>query len=78
MFYDILDGKNTFQGHKNKKFKKPKKCHYCKGVNPWFLYKNDHFSKFFFLGNMGQVNVFYYMLERKNAFQANKNKKFKK
>ena len=32
----------------------------------------------FFLGNIGQENVFYEILERKNAFLAYKNKKFKK
>ena len=32
----------------------------------------------FFLGNIEQENVFYDMLERKNAFLGYKNKKFKK
>ena len=32
----------------------------------------------FFLGNVGQKNVFYDILERKNAFLDYKNKKFKK
>ena len=32
----------------------------------------------FFLGNIGQGNVFYDILDRKNAFLAYKNKKFKK
>ena len=32
----------------------------------------------FFLGNIGQENVFYDILERKNAFLDYKNKKFKK
>ena len=31
-----------------------------------------------FLGNIGQENVFYDILERKNAFQGYKNTKFKK
>ena len=31
----------------------------------------------FFLGNIGQENVFYDILERKNAFLGYKNKKFK-
>ena len=30
VFYDILERKKTFQGFKNKKFKKPKNCHYFK------------------------------------------------
>ena len=61
-----------------KKFKKSKNWHFFKRVNPWFWSKNDHFSNFFFLGNIGQENVFYDILERKNAFLGYKNKKFKK
>ena len=78
VFYEILEQKNAFLGHKNNKFKKLKNWHFSKGVNPWFLSKNGHFSNFFFLGNIGQENVFYDILERKNAFLAYKNKKFKK
>ena len=33
---------------------------------------------FFFLGNIGQENVFYDILERKKAFLGYKNNKFKK
>ena len=36
------------------------------------------FFQLFFLGNIGQENVFYDILERKNAFLAYKKKKFKK
>ena len=36
------------------------------------------FFQRFFLGNIGQENVFYDILERKNAFLGYKNKKFKK
>ena len=78
VFYDILKQKNAFLGYKNKKFKKSKNWQFSKGVNPWFWSKNGHFSKFFFLGNIGQENVFYDILERKNALLGNKNKKFKK
>ena len=35
------------------------------------------FCQFFFLGNIGQENVFYNILERKIAFLGYKNKKFK-
>ena len=65
VFYDILQRKNAFLGYKNKKFKKSKNCHFSKGVNPWFWSKNDHFFNFFFLGKIGQENVFYDILERK-------------
>ena len=36
------------------------------------------FQLFFFLGNIGDENVFYDIVERKNAFLSYKNKKFKK
>ena len=48
MNYDILERKNGFLGYKNKKFKKSKSCHFCKGVNKWFLDKNGHFCSLFF------------------------------
>ena len=67
VFYDILERKKAFLGYKNNKFKKSKNCHFSKGVNPWFWSKNGHFSNFFFLGNIGQENVFYDILDRKNA-----------
>ena len=78
VFYDILERKNAFLIYKNSKFKKSKNWHFSKGVNPWFWSKNCHFSEFFFLGNIGQENVFYDILERKNAFLSYKNNKFKK
>ena len=36
------------------------------------------FFQLFFLGNVGQNNVFYEILERKNAFLRYKHKKFKR
>ena len=78
VFYDILERKNAFLGYKNKKLKKSKNCHFSKGVKPWFWPNNGHFSNFFLLGKIDQENVFYDILERKNAFLAYKNKKFKK
>ena len=36
------------------------------------------FPTVFFLGNLGQENVFYDILERKNDFLGNNNKNFKK
>ena len=78
VFYDILEQKNVFLSYKEKEVYKVEKLTFSKGVNPWFWSKNGHFSNFFFLGNIGQENVFYYILERKNAFLSYKNKKFKK
>ena len=77
-FKDILERKNAFLGYENTKFKKSKNWHFSKGVDPWFWLKSGHFSNFFFWGNIGQQNVFYDILERKNAFLVYKNKKFKK
>ena len=78
VFYDIPTRKNAFLGYKNKKIKKLKNWNFFKRANSWFWSKNGHFSKFFFLGNIGQEKFFYDVLERKNAFQGYKNKKIKK
>ena len=78
VFYDILERKNAFLGYKNKKFKKSKNGHFSKTGNPWFVLKNGDISNFFFLGNVGQENVFYDILERKIVFLGYKKKKFKK
>ena len=78
VFYDILERINGSLGYKIKNFKKTKNWDFSKGVNPWFWSKSGDFSNFFFLGNIGQENVFYDILERKNAFLGYKNKKFKK
>ena len=78
VFYDILARKDAFVGYKNKKFKKTKNWHSSKWVNPWFWSKNGHFFETLLLGNIGKENVFYDILEQKNAFLEYKNKKFKK
>ena len=78
VFYDILEGKNSFLDYKNKKFKKSKNSDFSKGVNPWFWSKKGHFFQLFFLFNIGKENVFYDILERKNVVLGYKNKKFKK
>ena len=58
VFSDMPERKNAFLGFKIKKFKKSKNRHFSKGVNPWFWSKTGHFFNFFFLGNIGQENVF--------------------
>ena len=78
MFYNILERKNAFLNYKNSIFKKWKNWDFCKGANPWFWSKIGHFSMFFFLGILGEENVFYGILERKNAFLGYKNSIFKK
>ena len=59
--------KRNILGYKNKRFYKAKDFNFSKGVTPWFWSKISHFSNFFF-ANLGQQNVFYHILERKNAF----------
>ena len=77
VFYDIEEQKNVFLTCKNNKSKKSKNWHFSKGVKPWFWSKNGHFSNLFFWGNIGQENVFYGILERKNVFLSYKKKKSK-
>ena len=77
VFYDIIEQKKAFLGYKNKKFKKSKNSHFSNGVYPWFWSKNDRFSNLYCLGIIGQENVFYDIIERKNAFLGYKNKKFR-
>ena len=78
VFYDILERKTAFLGYKKKKVKQSKNWRISKGVNQWFWPNNGHFLNFFFLGNIGQQNDFYDILERKNAFLGYKNKTLKK
>ena len=78
VFYDILEQKNYFLSYKNKEFKKSKNWHFSKRLTHGFGPKMFSFPTVFFLGNIGQDNVFYDILEGKNAFLGNKNKKFKK
>ena len=86
VFYDILEPKIAFQDYKNKTLKKSKNWQFfqrfylspSKGdIFQRFWSKNGHFSKIFFLGNIGPKNVFYDILKWKSAFLGYKNKKFK-
>ena len=51
---------------------------FSKGLTHGFSPKMAIFLTWFFLGNIGQENVFYDIQERKTAFLGYKNKKFKK
>ena len=75
--YDILQRKNAFLGYKNKKLKRRKIDIFPKGLTHGFGPKVAIFP-LFFLGFIGEENVFYNILERKNAFLGFKNRKFKK
>ena len=78
VFDDIQERKISFLGYKNKELKNSKNLQFYKGVNSWFLSKNDDYSKLIFLGNISKETVFYDILERKISFLGYKNKKFKK
>ena len=77
VFYGILERKKAFLRYKNKNFKSRKIDIFPTGY-PWFKSKNCHFSNIFFLGQIGQENVFYDILERKKALLGYRNKNFKK
>ena len=83
--YDILERTIAFLGYQIKnlisKSRKLEVCPkgYVHGVGPKltiFPSKIGHLFHRFILGNIGQENVFYDILERKNAFPGYKNKKF--
>ena len=77
-FYYILERRNTFLGYKIVKSKKFKNWYFSKGVNPWFWYKNGHFSNSFFRQNRPGKCLLRYSRTKKNAFLDYKNKKIKK
>ena len=64
--YDILETKKAFLGYKNNKLKTSRKIDiFPKGLTHGF---GRPFFQFFFLRIIRQENVFYDILERKNAF----------
>ena len=73
----FMNEKKSFQTTK-KEVKKPEKFRvFLKGLGHGFGQKLDILT-FFLLGILGQENVFYDILEQKNAFIGYKNKKFQK
>ena len=77
VFYDILERKDTFLDYKERYFKQAKNWHFPKGLINGFGPKMADFPTFF-LGNIGQENVFYDIPEQKNDFLDYKKNKFKK
>ena len=69
--------KPPFQAIKTRRSKSRKIDIFSKGLTKGFGPKMAIFPTFFFLGNIGQENVFYNMVQRKNAFLGYKNKNFK-
>lgn len=58
VFGDFLELTNNFLDSKNKKLKKSPNWDFYEGVTPWFWWKINYFSISFFLGNIGEENVF--------------------
>ena len=77
-FTIFYNEKTPFQAIKTRNLKSLKISIFPKGLTHLFCTKLAIFFNFFFLGNIAQENVFYVILERKNAFLGYKNKKFKK
>ena len=74
VLYDILERKNAFLAIKIKSLNNRKLNIFPKGLTHGFSTKMAIFHLSF--GNIGEENVFYDILERKNAFLGDKNKRF--
>ena len=77
VFHDILKQKNAFKATQARCSKSQKIEVFPKGLIHGFAPKMAILPTFF-LGNIVQENVFYDILQRKNAFLGYKNKMFKK
>ena len=78
MFTYGLERKKTFEDDQNVNFLKSKKWVFSKGVHPWFRSKNPQFFLNVFFSKKGLEIMFTYSLERKEAFEDNKNVNFLK
>ena len=79
MSFTIFQNKETsLQAMKTRSLKRRKIDIFSKGLTHGFWSKNGNLFKILFLGNIGQENVFYDILERKNTFLGYKNMKSKK
>ena len=72
VFYNILERKKAFLGFKNEKFKKLKIGIFTKRLTNGFGPKMAVCPTFFFQAKQARENVFYDILERKNAFLRKK------
>ena len=78
MSFMIFENEKTpFQALKTRRSKSRKIDIFPRGLTHSFGPKMAIFSTFFF-GNIGQENLFYHILERKNDFVGYKTKKLKK
>ena len=78
VLYDILARKKPFKSIKKRSSNSRKIDIFPNGLTHRFGPKMTIFSSSFFLGNICQQNVFYDILEQKNAFLGYKNKNFRK
>ena len=79
MSFTIFENEKTpVKAIKTRSLKSRKIDIFQKGLTHGFGPIMAIFPTFFFLGIIGYENVFYDILERKNAFQGYKKKKFKK
>ena len=76
VFYDILQRKNALLHYKKKSSKNRKIDTFPKGLIHRLGPKMVIFPTYFF-GNLSQENVFYDIIERKNAFLGYKSKSLK-
>ena len=75
VFLDILEEKkNAFLGYNNKKLKKSKNGHFCKGVKPWFRSKNGHFPIFFLRQYRLEKFILWYCRTKKRLSRLYKKK----
>ena len=76
-FTIFYNEKRPFWAIKTRSSKRRKIDSFTKGLTHGLDQNISFFPFFFFIFNVGQENVFYDILERKNAFLGYKNKKFK-
>ena len=76
VFYNILERKNAFLAYKKRSLNSREIEIFPKGLTHGFGQKMAIFPSLF-VGNIGQENVFYNILERKNAFVAHKKRSSK-
>ena len=77
MSFTIFENEKTpVYAIKRRSWKSRKIDIFRKGLTHGFGQKMAIFRTFF-LGNIGQENIFYHILQRKNSFLTYKNKKFK-
>ena len=77
-FFYILDTKEWFLDLRSELLTKSRKSTFCKGVSPWFLFKNRPFSYMFFLSKKSHKKTVFDILDRKVSFLDLKSKVLKK